>query len=168
MSASPSNSSSAGLSLTGGIPTKSQDLAASITFVVAFALIIIPLAGRRWHSASSRTATLIRHSIVLVARIATYVIRAIEADGNRSKGLVIEEQVLLLAGLVPRLEPLVVRLRAHIRRDWVPEPPAREGAKQKRVTARSRALVVLRLGVVIAVVLGIAAGSKTGDAMEKP
>ncbi|GAA5969697.1 hypothetical protein JCM11641_008008 [Rhodosporidiobolus odoratus] len=166
-SASSSGSWPAGLSLTGGIPTKSQDLAASIIFTIAF-FLLLPLAGWRWFSRPSRTLTLIRPSVVLVLRIATYSIRAVQANGNYSKGLFITEQVFLLAGLIPLLEPVVVLLRAHVRRDWIPEPPAHEGEEQKRVTTLSRALRALQLAVFVAFILGIVAGSKAGSAMGDP
>ncbi|GAA5911146.1 hypothetical protein JCM6882_006587 [Rhodosporidiobolus microsporus] len=156
-----------GLTLTGGIPTKSQDLAAAIIFIVAFALLI-PVAVWRWSTRSTRTWTLLRPTIVLLVRIATYIIRAIEANGNYSQGLFIGEQVLLLAGLVPLVEPLVVLLRAHVRRNWIPVPPAQGGEAQRERSLLDRALRILQLAVLVALILGIVAGSKAGDATADP
>lgn len=101
-----------GFSLVGGIPVKSQDFAAcdfrvspllvanntdsrahrSIIFIVAFVLLI-PLALWRIVRKSTRSTVLIRPCIVLVVRIATYAIRAVEANGNYAEGLFIAEQV---------------------------------------------------------------------------
>ncbi|GAA6014190.1 hypothetical protein JCM10207_006127 [Rhodosporidiobolus poonsookiae] len=157
----------AGFTLTGGIPTRGEDLAASIIFIILFALLI-PLAVWRFADRRTRTFTLLRPAIIVLVRVATYIIRAIQANGNYDEGLFIGEQVLLLAGLVPLMEPLVKLVRYHVRRTWVPEPPAAEGAAQKKVTTLDRALRLLDLAVLVALILGIVAGSQTGDAIGDP
>ncbi|GAA5852679.1 hypothetical protein JCM8547_002587 [Rhodosporidiobolus lusitaniae] len=161
------NSWPAGLTLTGGIPTESQDLAASIVFAVAF-LLLLPLAILRFAQPATRTWVLLRPTIVATLRIATYIIRAVEAKGNYSEGLFIAEQVLLLSGLIPLVDPIVSLLRAHVKRNWIPEPPARAGEEQKKRTMLDRALRVLKLAVLVAIILGIVSGVKAGNAINDP
>ncbi|KAF8597659.1 hypothetical protein BDV93DRAFT_562080 [Ceratobasidium sp. AG-I] len=76
-----SNPSTSGISITGGIPTKAQDLAPSIIFIIAYACLI-PLAIWRLASKASRSTTLIRPAIFVLVRIATYIVRAIQATGK--------------------------------------------------------------------------------------
>ncbi|KAM0745804.1 hypothetical protein T439DRAFT_384601 [Meredithblackwellia eburnea MCA 4105] len=80
-----------GISLTGGIPIKSQDLGASVIFTMIY-LVIFPLAVWRLVASSSRCFALVRPTAFALARIITFVIRAIQADGHYSKGLFIAEQ----------------------------------------------------------------------------
>ena len=73
----------------------------SIVFTIMFA-VLLPLAIFRLVVPSSRGAVLIRPTIFTVVRIATYIIRAVQADGNYSTGLFIAEQVrffVLLIGI---------------------------------------------------------------------
>ncbi|KAG8694871.1 hypothetical protein FRC11_001903, partial [Ceratobasidium sp. 423] len=69
-----------GFSITGGIPIKSQDLAASIVFIILY-VCLIPLAVWRLASRESRTTTMIRPAIFVLVRIATYIMRAVQSNG---------------------------------------------------------------------------------------
>ncbi|GAA6027804.1 hypothetical protein JCM8097_001726 [Rhodosporidiobolus ruineniae] len=156
-----------GFSLTGGVPLEKQDLAASIIFTIAFVLLL-PAIVWRWSRRCSRTWLLLRPTLVAMFRIATYIIRAIESKGNYSEGLFIAEQVLLLAGLVPLLEPLVGLLRSHVRRYWTPVPPSQQTEEQRRGDLLARALRILQLAVFVALILAIVAGTKAGSATSDP
>lgn len=104
-----------GLTLTGGIPIKSQDLGAyvcqfhnliylpsflltlcssnrSVAFTLAY-FVLLPLAVWRLASSSSRCFALIRPAIFVLARIGTYAVRARISQGHYEKGLFIAEQV---------------------------------------------------------------------------
>ncbi|GJN87543.1 hypothetical protein Rhopal_000497-T1 [Rhodotorula paludigena] len=151
-----------GFSLVGGIPLKSQDFAASIIFIVAFGLLI-PLAFWRIIHKPTRSTVLIRPCVVLVARIATYAIRAVEANGNYAEGLFIAEQILLLLGLLPLCEPLISLLKFHVRRNWIPTP---ENVRDKSILGR--VLWLLETALLVGIILGVVAGSKTSDAMSDP
>ncbi|BGP38759.1 hypothetical protein JCM10450v2_002713 [Rhodotorula kratochvilovae] len=151
-----------GFSLLGGIPTQKQDLAASILFAVAFALLI-PLVIWRIAVKDTRQPILIRPVFVLIVRIATYVIRAIEAKGNYSEGLFIADQILLLLGLIPLASTLLSLLHFHVQRNWEPTP-----AHPARKSQLDRLLRLLELALIVAAILGVVAGTKTSGAMGNP
>ncbi|KAM0754320.1 hypothetical protein T439DRAFT_284912 [Meredithblackwellia eburnea MCA 4105] len=140
-----------GISLTGGIPIKSQDLAASVIFTIIYALIF-PVAVWRLISSSSRCFALIRPTAFAMARIVTFIIRALQANGNYSKGLFIAEQVLLLCGFILLCEPLLTLIGYHMMRNTVPHPG--QGAMLNRIHR------LLQLALTIALILGIYAGSQ--------
>ncbi|GAA5984946.1 hypothetical protein JCM10908_002463 [Rhodotorula pacifica] len=155
-----------GFHLLGGLPQKSPDLAASICFIIAYSLLS-PLVIWRVAIRRTRLAVLIRPGIVLLVRIATFVIRALEADGKAlSTGLITTEQVLLYLGLIPLCEPLLALTRYHIRRFWTPSP--REGDEKPTKSTIDRGLRLLELALLGAMVLGVTIGSKTGSAMNDP
>lgn len=64
----------------------------SIIFLAAWALLT-PLLVWRFAVRRTRIAVLIRPAVVIVIRIATFVIRALEANGNYATSLFITEQV---------------------------------------------------------------------------
>ncbi|GAA5998287.1 hypothetical protein JCM5350_006053 [Sporobolomyces pararoseus] len=147
-----------GFVLTGGIPLKNQDFAASILFIVAYALSV-PLLVWRISRKSSRTLVLIRPAIFVGIRIATYVVRAIQADGNESEALFVTEQIFLLCGFLLLLEPFSTLVKFNLYRHWVP--------KGKRHSF-SRLLLLIRLAVFTAIGLGIYIGSNTQNARNDP
>ncbi|GAA5898883.1 uncharacterized protein JCM6883_003459 [Sporobolomyces salmoneus] len=147
-----------GFSLTGGIPTMAQDFAASIIFTIAYALVI-PLLTLRICRKSSRTLVLIRPAIFISLRIATFVVRAMQADGNESEGLFVAEQIFLLCGFLLLLEPFATLVKYNIYRDWIPE-----GRKDNL----SRLLLLVHLAVYTAIGLGIYTGSSTSKATTDP
>lgn len=67
----------------------------SILFIIAY-FLLVPLLVLRVGRKSSRTLVLIRPAIFVTIRIATYVIRAIQATGNEGEGLFVAEQVSLI------------------------------------------------------------------------
>ncbi|CAE6483003.1 hypothetical protein ACGC1H_003463 [Rhizoctonia solani] len=147
-----------GFSITGGIPTKSQDLAASVIFIIAYACLI-PLTAWRLASKASRSRTLIRPAIFVLVRTATYVIRALQSNGNYSQTLFIVEQVLLLAGFPIICEALLSFLEYHITRTHTsPE----QGQTTQRVCR------LLKLALIAALVLGVIAGTQTSNAINDP
>ncbi|BGO97026.1 Proteophosphoglycan ppg4 [Rhodotorula toruloides ATCC 204091] len=164
MSAALSQGLPAGFSLVGGVPLKNPDLAASIVFIVVWALLIL-LPVWRFAVRRTRVAVLVRPAVVIGIRIATFVIRALEANGNYATGLFIAEQILLLIGLIPLCEPLISLLRFHVRRYWTPSPS--DGPKERKTTL-NRLLTVLRLALVAAIVLGCVSGAQTNAAMIDP
>ncbi|KAG9103894.1 hypothetical protein FRC06_007141 [Ceratobasidium sp. 370] len=147
-----------GLSITGGIPTKSQDLAASIIFIIAYACLI-PLAVFRLAKKESRSTTLIRPAIFILVRLATYVMRAVQANGNYGQTLFIVEQVFLLAGFPIICEAILSLLEYHITRTHT-------SPKQGQVT--QRVVRVLRLALVAALVIGIVAGTQYSSDLSDP
>lgn len=148
-----------GFVLTGGVPLKGQDFAASILFIIAFALLV-PLVSWRLFRKSSRTWVLVRPAIFIAIRIATYVVRAIQADGNVSKGLFITEQICLLCGFLLLLEPFSALVKYNLYRHWVPDG--------KRKHSLSRLLLLIRIAVFAAIDLGIYIGVRTSSAMKDP
>ncbi|GAA5852716.1 hypothetical protein JCM8547_002600 [Rhodosporidiobolus lusitaniae] len=156
---------SAGFSLVGGVPTRGQDLAASVVFTVTFGLLLL-LAVYRWSSPTTRTWVLLRPTIVAVIRIVTYIIRCIEAKGDYDTGLFIGEQILVLSGLIPLVEPNVALLKFHARRNWALERSDVQQRYRKQRSRLNRALSALQIGILVAVILGIVAGTKSGDAID--
>ncbi|KEP47862.1 putative proteophosphoglycan protein [Rhizoctonia solani 123E] len=147
-----------GFSITGGIPTKSQDLAPSVIFIIAYACIV-PLAAWRLASKASRSTTLIRPAIFVLVRIATYIMRAIQSNGNYSETLFIVEQVFLLAGFPIICEAILSLLEYHITRTHT-------SPKQGQITQRVCRL--LKLALLVALILGIVAGTKMSSAITDP
>lgn len=143
-----------GLTLTGGIPIKSQDLGASVAFTLAY-FVLLPLAVWRLASSSSRCFALIRPAIFVLARIGTYAVRARISQGHYEKGLFIAEQILLLCGFILLCEPLITLLGFHIIRNHIPT------GQPQPILMRVQA--VLKLGLLAALVLGVYAGVQIGD-----
>ncbi|KAJ1307129.1 hypothetical protein OPQ81_001247 [Rhizoctonia solani] len=148
----------AGFSITGGIPIKSQDLAPSVIFIIAYACLV-PLAIWRLASKASRSTTLIRPAIFIIARIVTYVIRAVQSNGDYSEGLFIAEQVLLLAGFPIICDAILTLLEYHITRTHT-------SPKQGQITQRVCRL--LRLALLAALIIGIIAGTQMSSAITDP
>ncbi|GAA6034343.1 hypothetical protein JCM8097_002678 [Rhodosporidiobolus ruineniae] len=167
MSTSNSTSSWSNFSLLGGYPTKKQDLAASILFTVAFSALV-PLAVARLARRSSRNSLLYRPAAVILIRIATYIIRAVQAGGDQRVGLYIADQILLLSGLVPLIEPLISLLRYHVLRGFTPSPRSGASAEQRKVTWLDRGLWVLWAASWVSFILGIVSGAEASGAMSDP
>ncbi|GAA6063859.1 hypothetical protein JCM10212_003550 [Sporobolomyces blumeae] len=146
------------ISLTGGVPLKSQDLAASIIYVIAFVLVV-PLALFRICRCDSRTAVLVRPSIFVGLRIGAYIVRSIQADGNYGSGLFIAEQILFLCGFLLLVEPFTTLVKYNFYRNWIPT-----GEKN----GLARILLLMRLAIFAAIDLGIYVGSRTSAAMSDP
>ncbi|CAE6426295.1 unnamed protein product [Rhizoctonia solani] len=147
-----------GFSITGGIPTKSQDLAPSIIFIIAYACLV-PLAAWRLTSKASRSTTLIRPAIFVLVRIATYIMRAVQSNGNYSETLFIVEQVFLLAGFPIICDAILSLLEYHITRTHT-------SPKQGQITQRVCRL--LRLALLVALIVGIIAGTQMSNAISDP
>ncbi|KAB5589574.1 Proteophosphoglycan protein [Ceratobasidium theobromae] len=147
-----------GFSITGGIPIKSQDFAASIIFTIMY-ICLIPLAGFRFVKKESRSTSMIRPAIFVLVRVATYIMRAVQANGNYSETLFIVEQVFLLAGFPIICDAILTLLEYHITRTHT-------SPEQGKVT--QRACRLLRLALLIALVLGIIAGTEIGGAINNP
>ncbi|KAL7006481.1 hypothetical protein EMMF5_003902 [Cystobasidiomycetes sp. EMM_F5] len=143
--------------LTGGVPLKSQDLAASIIFAAAFAPLL-PLAIWRLVKKESRLLVLIRPAVFIQLQIVGYAIRAAlsvqdsSLTNQPSLALFIVSQVFLLAGSVLICEPipsLVVRMIGK-KQNGVPHAYERQ----------SRALRLAQLALLAALVIGIVASIK--------
>lgn len=149
-----SDSFPAGLALTGGIPLKGQDLAASIIYLVAY-VILFPIASWRLYSKSSRCWSLVRPFVFILARIVTYIFRALQANGNYAEPLFIGEQILLLCGFILLCEPLLTLLGYHMMRNVVPS--ASKG------TILVRIQLLLKVALTVALILGVYAGAEFGS-----
>ncbi|GAA5876007.1 hypothetical protein JCM1840_006244 [Sporobolomyces johnsonii] len=149
-----------GFALTGGIPVKSQDLAASIVFIIAY-FVLTPLAIWRVLNPASRTLLLIRPVIFLQARIVTFILRAVQANGHYSTGLFIAEQILLLCGFLLICEPLVALVKYHTFQGWVP-------TGQRGQAPFEWLLRFMRLALLVAIILGIVTGSEVSSAETDP
>ncbi|KAM0754475.1 hypothetical protein T439DRAFT_376952 [Meredithblackwellia eburnea MCA 4105] len=146
------------IQILGGIPIKHQDFAASIVFIVPYCLLLLPI-GYRMAASSSRSFTLFRPSLFVLIRIATFLIRIIQSEGNYDIGLFVGEQILLLTGFVLLCEPLVTITAGHISRYTDPKSPR---ARWTKLIA-----LVLELTLYGAIGLGAAAGSQFGN-LDKP
>ncbi|BGP14703.1 hypothetical protein JCM10213v2_002654 [Rhodosporidiobolus nylandii] len=151
----------AGLPLLGGLSSRSQDLAPSILFALAFAALV-PLAVLRIGNRATRTSLLYRIVAAVVLRVATYSLRAVEATGEMKRGMRTAEQILLLTAPSLLYEPLLPLLRYHVRRNWIPSVPSSQ--ETTKVTWLERALYVLWLTAWASLVLGIVAGSEAYSA----
>ncbi|GAA5888618.1 hypothetical protein JCM5296_001091 [Sporobolomyces johnsonii] len=149
-----------GFALTGGIPVKSQDLAASIVFIIAY-FVLIPLAVWRVLNPASRTLLLIRPVIFLQTRIVTFILRAVQSNGHYSTGLFIAEQILLLCGFLLICEPLVALVKYHTFQGWVP-------TGQKGQAPFEWLLRFMKLALLVAIILGIVTGSEVSSAETDP
>jgi len=143
--------------LSGGIPTKSQDLAASIIFTIAFALLLIPAAWRLI-SSESRSLVLIRPTIFCIAQVVAYGIRAVIANGNDSTQLFEASEILLLAGFILICEPIPALLTRVIgkkpKKGQLPTVPL-----DPRLAVHQRVLALLRVALIVALVMGIVAAT---------
>ncbi|GAA5949909.1 hypothetical protein JCM21900_005517 [Sporobolomyces salmonicolor] len=149
-----------GFVLTGGIPIRSQDLAASIVFIIAY-FVLVPLAIWRVLNPASRTLLLLRPAIFVQTRIVTFVLRAVQSNGHYSTGLFVAEQILLLCGFLLICEPLVSLVKYHAFQGWVP-------TGQKGNAPSEWLLRIMKLALLVAIVLGIAAGSEISGAENNP
>ncbi|QRW17394.1 hypothetical protein RhiXN_05396 [Rhizoctonia solani] len=147
-----------GFSITGGIPTKSQDLAASIIFTIAYACLV-PFVAWRLASKASRTTTMIRPAIFVLVRTATYIMRAVQSNGDYSETLFIVEQVFLLAGFPIICDAILTLLEYHITRTHT-------SPKQGQTT--QRVCRPLRLALLIALIVGIVAGTQMSSVFNDP
>ncbi|GAA5992680.1 hypothetical protein JCM5350_002542 [Sporobolomyces pararoseus] len=153
-----SSSSNTNFVLSGGAPRKDQDFVASILFTVAYS-IVIPILALRYCRKSSRTSILIRIAFFVPTRIATFVIRTLQAGGDESEGLFVSEQILLLCGFLLLLEPFSTLVKFNLYRHWTPE-----GKKHNL----ARTLFLIRLALLAAVGLGEYIGSRAQDALTDP
>ncbi|KAM0746090.1 hypothetical protein T439DRAFT_384355 [Meredithblackwellia eburnea MCA 4105] len=104
-----------GVTLLGGIPTHTQDLAGSIIFLVLY-LALMPLVGYRLASSKARCFALLRPSIFVGIRVATFAVRIYQTKGHYEIGYFIAQQILLLSGFILLCEPLVTLTVGHISR----------------------------------------------------
>ncbi|ELU37177.1 hypothetical protein AG1IA_08793 [Rhizoctonia solani AG-1 IA] len=70
----------------------------------------------RLASKASRTTTMIRPAIFVLVRTATYIMRAVQSNGDYSETLFIVEQVFLLAGFPIICDAILTLLEYHITR----------------------------------------------------
>ncbi|GFZ51233.1 hypothetical protein JCM24511_08991 [Saitozyma sp. JCM 24511] len=167
--------------ISGGIPTKSQDLVASTVFTVAYALLLLPAIWRLF-STRSRSIILIRPTIFCGAQAAAYALRAVVANGNDSEKVfevgtasLIESgvsfgvqyteaqfadpsvlqisEILLLAGFILICEPIPALLTRVIGKEGDGAFPSASRQLQRK------GLAILRIALVIALILGILAAT---------
>eukprot|EP01112_Ceratiomyxa_fruticulosa_P006580 TRINITY_DN173_c0_g1_i1.p1 TRINITY_DN173_c0_g1~~TRINITY_DN173_c0_g1_i1.p1 ORF type:complete len:281 (-),score=44.46 TRINITY_DN173_c0_g1_i1:302-1144(-) len=142
--------------LFGGIPTN-DDIAPSAIFLVLFTLTT-PLLFWRLINKETRIVLLIRPTIYCFLRIATYIVRIILAKGNHTIGVIIAQMLLFSLSFVVICEPLVVLLSYNVY-PYVTD--------ESRRTIK-RIISVCRIGLIIAIIVGILAGTKTYDSLTNP
>ncbi|KZV90913.1 hypothetical protein EXIGLDRAFT_837486 [Exidia glandulosa HHB12029] len=156
-------------SLAGIIATK-PDLVPSIIFIIAFT-VLAPLAAWRLISTASRSGVLIRPAIFSLIRIGTYVVRAIEANGNYSTGIVAAELVLLNAGTILLAEPLIELIKrlleTHIPYNG-PVVSGRRGRKAGRQDEVGLLSRVLKVALLAMIAISIYSSTQVGDAFKDP
>jgi len=91
--------------LLGGIPNHS-DVAPSAVFTVAYGLLT-PLLLFRVARKETRTLILFFPFLVIQVRIATWIVRILQGQGNLGETLFIVEQVFLSMGTIYLVEPLI-------------------------------------------------------------
>jgi len=136
-----------GISVYGGLPTKSQDLAASILFTILFALLL-PLCVYRLVNKDSRSLLVFRIFLFVPTRVVSYILRSVEASGTYSVGIFIAEFVLILSGFNLLCEPLVAVMEQHLH-------ASAYNARLQEPFLIQRLLKLMRLGLLAALVLGI-------------
>ncbi|KAI5481633.1 hypothetical protein MNV49_002859 [Pseudohyphozyma bogoriensis] len=103
---------------------------------------------------------LIRPAIFVIARVATFSVRAYQADGHYQKTTFIAEQILLLCGFVLICNPLLQLVGFHITRNSLPSAGGR--------SLETTILRLMELALMAALGLGIYAGTLIGDVGSHP
>ncbi|EJD51314.1 hypothetical protein AURDEDRAFT_159719 [Auricularia subglabra TFB-10046 SS5] len=168
MSNSTTNNGGLPSSLIGIIATK-PDFAPSVIFIVAYACLL-PLAIWRFVSPKTRSLLLIRPALLIVFRIATYIVRALEANGNYSVGVISTELVLLTVGAVFLIEPLI-SLTTKVLEAYVPYdgPMVRDRrGRMRRQDEVGWLARLLRVALIAVIGISIYAASNTSDAFKDP
>jgi len=159
--------------LSGGLPTQ-PDLAPSIVFVVAYALLLIPAIWRTitYRRPGSLLFTFVRLCLFISIRIATFALRA--AEGNSAQipnnpvpdiGIFIAEQVLLGIGFIVLVDLLVELLKSHIWRTDVPVQAETPFAQQGTARTLERVVRIMHVALLAAIGLGVAAGAMYSGAL---
>ncbi|TFY60444.1 hypothetical protein EVG20_g7414 [Dentipellis fragilis] len=160
MSSSFENSTSL---LTGGMPTKSQDIAPSVVFIALYTATSIFAAIRLMQYVGTPFfRTYIRIMVFELVRLATFIVRiiaavnysnALDGKGSFKDSYIIAEQIFLGIGFVIPTSTIVRLVEAHSNRDDAE-------TSQKRILFRVMDLVLLA-----AVILGIVAGTSFSSAL---
>ncbi|KAA1476512.1 hypothetical protein DENSPDRAFT_853720 [Dentipellis sp. KUC8613] len=149
--------------LTGGMPTKSQDIAPSVIFIALYTGTSILAAFRLLqYLGTPFFRTYIRIVVFELIRLATFIVRilaavnysnALSGKGSFKDSYIIAEQILLGIGFVIPTSTIVRLVEAHSNRD---------GAEtdQKKLLFR-----VMDLALLAAVILGIVAGTNFSSAL---
>ncbi|KZV90057.1 hypothetical protein EXIGLDRAFT_838083 [Exidia glandulosa HHB12029] len=152
-----------------GILARKADFAPSIVFTIAFA-VLLPIGIWRFVSRETRTRQLIQPTIFCLMRIATYIVRAVMANGQLSVGLVAAEMVLLGASALLVIEPLIKLSRKLL--ETVPyDGPVAHDERGRPLPRRDYVGIVGRLmdiGLLASVVISIYSATQTSSAFKNP
>jgi len=162
--------------ISGGLPTK-PDVAPSVIFVLAYVALLIPAVWRTYtyRRPGSLLFTFVRLCLFIIIRIATFGLRA--AEGNTaslpdnpvpSVGIFIAEQILLGVGFIVLVDLLVELLKSHIWRTDVPVQDETHFAQQASAPTLQRIVRLMHVALIIAIGLGIGAGTMYNDALTDP
>lgn len=157
--------------ISGGIPD-STDFAPSILFTVLYFLVLPLIIYRSIQYTVPWTLIFasVRLSLFAGIRIATFILRAIEAhqaqQGAQSPQIVpfVVEQIFLGIGFIVLATNLVSLVNAHMARTDVPRSPTGLSAAD-RFHRVGRVMIV---GLLVAVILGIVAGADYSSAISNP
>ncbi|KZT56614.1 hypothetical protein CALCODRAFT_483857 [Calocera cornea HHB12733] len=162
--------------LSGGLPTK-PDEAPSIVFCVLYALLLIPTLWRTitYRRPGRLLFTFVRLTLFVLVRIATFALRAQEAATAQlpnnpvpSIGIFIAEQILLGVGFIVLVDLMVELLKGHIWRTDVPAQGATPFSQQGGGFRLEHIVRLMHLALLVAIALGIAAGSMYSGAFSDP
>ncbi|EJD38774.1 hypothetical protein AURDEDRAFT_71786 [Auricularia subglabra TFB-10046 SS5] len=148
---------------------RAHDVTQSILFTILFA-VVLPIGIWRYVKRTSRTGTLILPILFCPIRIATYIVRALMAQGDRSNGMIVAEMVLLTAASYFVIEPLITLSRLLLERS-VPYygPTVDENGRALGRKDRIGWLgTILDLALLASLVLAIYSGSITSKAFKNP
>ncbi|KZT56616.1 hypothetical protein CALCODRAFT_313696 [Calocera cornea HHB12733] len=159
--------------ISGGLPTK-PDEAPSIVFVLAYIALLVPAVWRTWtyRVPGSLLYTFVRLCAFVLVRIATFGLRASEAataslpdNPVPSTGIFIAEQILLGIGFIVLVDLMVELIKGHIWRTDVPQQAQTRIAQQGRGDPLQRVVRIMHIALLVAIGLGIAAGTMYSDAL---
>ncbi|KZO95603.1 hypothetical protein CALVIDRAFT_599039 [Calocera viscosa TUFC12733] len=162
--------------ISGGLPTK-PDEAPSIIFVLAYIVLLVPTVWRTYtyRVPGQLLFTFVRLTLFVLVRIATFGLRAQEAataslpdDPVPDTGIFIAEQILLGIGFIVLVDLMVELLKSHIWRTDVPQQDQTRVAQQGRGMSLERIVRLMHIALLVAIGLGVGAGTMYSDALTDP
>ncbi|KAL1410350.1 hypothetical protein Q8F55_004358 [Vanrija albida] len=139
---------------TGGNPT-SKDLAPSIVFSIIYCALLAAVTWR-WAMPATRTRLLIRPTIFIVIRIASWVLRAVMSKTPYGTGELIAELVFISIGFLFIISPVIDMWRRHV---------LSEVAKNERPQWLLRLTNLAQLTLVAAIITATIGGSLVGTSV---
>lgn len=162
--------------ISGGLPTK-PDEAPSIIFVIAYVALLPPAIWRTYNYRRpfGLLFTFVRLCLFIGARIATFILRAIEAttvtlpnNPVPSVPVFTGEQVLLGVGFIVLVDLLIEMVKSHIWRTDVPVQDETQFSQQGQANRLQQIVRGMHLLLLVAIGLGGAAGGSYNSALTNP